>query len=162
MIQCITHHYDCYDDSHLWGPTNTGSVWCGSAAPVDPEGHNKVFCWPHHCAIVTTTSVPDAFSCIYQLCSVSSAGKFLFQSWSYHWFICYMLVDVMLFDFCFQVSMWLPCPPVGDQPLGCITATLWSITLAGICASWWWPMSGVNPVAAPPTASSRGSFMQLI
>ena len=49
--QDITHHYGCYNGYQLYGLSGIGSAWCGSATTVDG------FCWPHHCAAATPTSV---------------------------------------------------------------------------------------------------------
>ena len=47
------------------------------------------------------------------------------------------LVPVLVSAFYFQVPHWMPYSPLGDQSLGfCTIATLWSLPLAGICATW--------------------------
>ena len=44
--------------------------------------------------------------------------------------LCCVLVLVVVFDFCFQVTMWLPCSPMGGSIIGvCNAATLCSIPL---------------------------------
>ena len=53
---------------------------------------------------VTTPSVPDAFSGVFQLCHRSSTGEF-----SFHLPLIHMLVSLMVFAFYFQIPMWLPC-----------------------------------------------------
>ena len=117
----------------------------GSAGPV--------------CATETTILVPDAFSGICQPCHGSSTGKFLFQSWVSKWFLYHV------FGVCYGVCLLLSGSHVAamfiyrGSTIGfCTTTTLWSLPLAGICASWWWSvtMPGVHWVATFPTASSWG------
>ena len=67
VVQGITHHYNCFNGSHLCGPSSIGSALCGSATTVDPKGHHEKFCGSHHCTTVATTSVTDAFLGICQL-----------------------------------------------------------------------------------------------
>ena len=98
-------------------PDNMQSAWCGSTTTVNSEGHKEGFCWPHHCAAATATSVSDAFSVICQLCHGLSTGRFLFWSWASSDFLCYVLVSVVTFAFCFQVFMWLPFSPMEAEPL---------------------------------------------
>ena len=65
----------------LIAPSSVGLVALGKHDVVchttaDPKGYNKEFCCPHHCSTAETTSVPDAFLGICQLCQGSSSGKF--------------------------------------------------------------------------------------
>ena len=95
-----------------------------------------------------------------QLCHGSTGEVFL---GAFHQIICFMLVSVLLFVFCFKV--WLSCLPVGAQPLGFLSLQSfriypWQAYLPPGYGPW--PMQGVHWVAAPPTALSRGSFMLLI
>ena len=87
-----------------------------------------------------------------------TACKFLFQRLLPINFFYRMLVYVLAFVFCFQVFMWLPCLPMGAQPLGFASVQPFGVYL--------WqayvppgndllPMAGVYKVAAPPTTSSR-------
>ena len=76
VLQCVTHHYNCYNCSYYCGPgsirsawcpyccrcSSIGSAWCGSATTTDHKGHNEGFFWPCHCATAATTSVLHAFS----------------------------------------------------------------------------------------------------
>ena len=76
--------------------------------------------------------------------------------------LCHMLVSGMVFASCFHVPMWLPCSPIGGQPLR--FATLQSFTLYPwqACVPSGddpWPMPVMHPGAAHLTALSRGSFM---
>ena len=48
----------------------------------------------------------------------------------------YVLVSVLVYAFCFQVSCWMLYLPMRAQPLGvCTIADLWSSSMAGICAT---------------------------
>ena len=154
------HYYDGNTGSHLFWPNEIRSAWCGSAATVDSEGHNVGFCWPHHCDATTTTSVPDAFSGICQLCHGSSAGEFLFQNWPFHLFL--MSYVGVCHGVCFLPSgshvaaMFTN----GGSTFGvCNIAILWSIHLA---CDGLWPTPGVHWVTASPTVLSRESFILLI
>ena len=44
--------------------------------------------------------------------------SFLFQGEAFHGFLCHVLLSVMVFSFCFQVPMWLPCSTMEAQLLG--------------------------------------------
>ena len=65
-------------------PTSVGITVLGQhdvvLPPKFPKGHNEVFSWPCHCATAATNSVPDAFSCMHQLCHGSPWVSFLFQN----------------------------------------------------------------------------------
>ena len=52
--------------------TALGQHYVVLSQAVNLEGHNEGFCWPHHYAAATTTSVSDAFSGICQ----SGLGSF--------------------------------------------------------------------------------------
>ena len=106
--------HDCYHGSLLDGASsNIRSVWYSSAATAYTEGLWRC-CWPYYCA-AAATSVSNVSSGLCQLCHGLPTGKFLFQSWASHCF--YVLVSVMVYDFCFQVPSWMLCSPVGTQPL---------------------------------------------
>ena len=103
--------------------------------------------------------VPDAFWGMYPLCHGFSAGEFS----SFRVETCtdhVLYVGVLL-----SVSMWLPCSLKGIQPLGFVTPQPFRVcpwkdyVLSG---DGLWPTPGVHWVAAPSTASSRGSFMLVI
>ena len=96
MLQYITHHYDCYNSSHLCVPNNIRSAECGPAATVDSKGHNAGFCWPHHCATGATTSVPDNFSGICLVCHGPYLGAFSLSKFSLppiHYIVCWWLLQ---------------------------------------------------------------------
>ena len=56
--------------------------------------------------------------------------------------LCHVLVSTMVFAFCFEIPMWLPCSPIGDQLLGFATLQ----PLASICASWWWSVANARSI----------------
>ena len=65
---------------------------------------------------------------------------------------------VMVFPFCFQVFMWLPCSQVGPQLLGLTSPQpfkMYPWQAYGPPGDGPWPTSGVHHVAAPPTSSRR-------
>ena len=86
----------------------------------------------------------------------------LFQIWASHWFICHMLVSVMLFAFCFQVSMSLPCSLMGLKCWGLQHSKHLEYTLAGTCYSfrcspaipsvWWGMQFGCSAESHDPSA----------
>ena len=136
----ISPQYNCYNGPHISGPNNIGSAWCSSAVTVDFKGHNEGFCWPHHYAAATTTSVPDAFLGICLLCHWSSSGSFLFHSWASHQSLCWWLLWCLISAFRFPCGYHVQ--PMGGSSGGfCNTAALPSIPLTGICASWWWAVT---------------------
>ena len=78
--------------------------------------------------------------------------------------LCYMLVSAMVFAFCFQVPMWLPCSPNWAQLLGFATLHPFGVYPQKAYAppgDGQWPIPGVHQVAAL-NALSRGIFMLLI
>ena len=141
ILCCLTHHCNWYNGFQFCGPTNIGSAWCGSAATVDLEEYNEGFCWLYHYAAATTTSVKDAFSGICQLCH----GTFFLSELSLS--PIHMIYVCVCNGVCFQ----FPYSPMGLTIEVCITATLWIIALAGICASWWWYVAHAR---SPPSSSS--------
>ena len=75
------------------------------------------------------------------------------------------LLCIMVFPFCFQVLMWLPCSPMGTQPLGFATsqpfgAYHWQAYMSPDDSLG--PTLGIHQVAAPLTAFSWGSLLLLI
>ena len=85
--------------------------------------------------------------------------SFSFRVESSTTFLCYILVYVMVFAYCFQVPMWLPCSPLGAQPLGFAASQPfpvypWQAYMPP--GDGQWPIPGVLHVAAPTTAVSRG------
>ena len=133
VLRSNAHHYDGYAGSHLCGADNSWLAWCGSATTVDSEVHNKGFCWPHYYAAATTTSVPDAFSGIWQLCHGFSKGKYL-------WDLSLSLIAHVICWCLMMFALGFPCGcHVHQWGLKC--TTLWSIPLAGICASLWWSIA---------------------
>ena len=118
---------------------NVGSVWSGSTTTLDAERLWRCY-WPCLCAIAAT-SIFDASSGLCQLCYWFSTGRFLFQSWASHHFVyymfgvhsdvCFLLLDAEL-DAVFTYG--------GSTIWVCTFATLWSLPMAGICATWWWSL----------------------
>ena len=123
------------------GLTNIGSTWCssatGSTTIFDVEGHSEEFCWLHHYAEATTTSVPDAISSILKLCHGSSTVEFTLLEFGLP--TIHILYIVVCYRVCFLLS-GSSVPTIftnGSSTIGVwITAALQSIPLADICASW--------------------------
>ena len=62
---------------------------------------------------------------------------FPFQSWSsQHFVFLYVWVSNLVYAFCFQVPCWMLYSPVGLNHWVCTIATLWSLPMAGIYATW--------------------------
>ena len=61
------------------------------------------------------------------------------------------------YGFCFQVTIWLPCSPVGLNHWVCITTTTQNIPVVVICTFLWclWLMPRVHWLVAAPTALGR-------
>ena len=118
--------------------------------------HSEGFCWPHHFG-TATTSVPDAFSGICQLCQDSFAGTFLFQNRASHRFL--LLYAGVCYGVCFLLS--------GAHVAAMLTngcSTLWSIFFEGICASWWWSVVHARSAVSGCFSHwiSGGNFVLLI
>ena len=67
--------------------------------------HSKGFCWPYHCAAAETTSVPDTFLGMCQLCHVSFSGEFFLSGLNLpliHYVVCCCLLWCL-------VSFSFPC-----------------------------------------------------
>ena len=96
--------------SQLCGLSRTGSPWYGSATTVNRKEHNKgLLALLLHCS--SNNLSPR--------CHWSSSDKFLslrFEALTSS--LCCTLDFVIVFTFCIQVSMLLPCSPVADQLLG--------------------------------------------
>ena len=161
VLEFISHDYDCYDGSHLWGPKNTVSTWCGSVATVHFWG--VLLASPPCCNNIC--SPRWLLRHIQTLSWVHCKWVFSFRIKPFHQFICNMLMSVMLCAFCFQGSHVAAMFTNGSSLIGvCSITTLWSISLQvyippGICLCL---TPGVYWVSASPTVSSRGSFMLLI
>ena len=119
------------------------------------QGTHEGCCWSL-CSATTASSVPDAFSGIYQLCCGSPLGKSTFlELESSTEFLCWYLLWYLLFDFEFQYEchfhQW------GFNHWVCTTTTPQSIPKAyeapvdDSC-----PMRETHWGAAPSTASNRG------
>ena len=137
------------------------STWCGSAATVDPAEHSEGFCWAHHYAAATATSVPDTFSDICQLYHGSSSGKFFIESRASHWFICYMLVSGMV---CFSFPCCCNIHQSGLNPCSLYHHSPHSIPLVDICVSWLWSMAHARSALSGCSfhCFEWGNFMLLI
>ena len=146
VLWSINHHHDGCTCFHLCGPDNLGSARCGSATTVDSEEYIKGLCWPHSCATAATTSTPES-SDICQLCHQSLTGKFLFQSWAFHWFLCHVfdIIQCLLHAFRFL------CGFATVQPFWVYPKQAYLPPGDGLS-----PMPGVHWEAAPPTALSWG------
>ena len=143
--QGITHHCNSYNASHLCGHSSIIWAWCGSAMTVGPEGHNEGFCWPHHCATAATTTVPNTFSGICQLCHVLSSGEFSASDLSSNQFIMlYVSACHGVFFLLLGFHLAAILTNGSSTPGVCNTTTLWSIPFAGIWASWWWSVAHVR------------------
>ena len=123
-------------------PTSVGQITssqhgCSSAATVDSEGHNEEFCWPNQYTAATATSVLDAFSGICKLCHGSSAGESSLSELNLP------SIPMSYVGICHGVCFLLSGSDVaamftyGCSTIGvCNTATLQSLPLTGIYASW--------------------------
>ena len=97
--------------------------------------------WPCLCT-TAATSIFNASSGLCQLCHGFSTDRFLFQSWASHHLYIICLVSVLVSAFYFQVPCWMPLFTSGGSAIGvCTTATPWSLSVAGICATWWWSLA---------------------
>ena len=110
--------------------------WCGSTTTLDAEELWKCS-WLHFCA-AAAYSIFNASSGLCQLCYGFSTGRFLFQSLSLPPFcilymfgvcsgVCFLLLGAKL-DAVFTYG--------GSTIRVCTLATLWSVPMAGICATW--------------------------
>ena len=109
----MTHHYNGSASSHLCGPDNITSAWCGSATTVNSEGHNEGSAGP-----TTMPQQQQPLCCMpsqaYANCAMGyPLVSFTFRVESSKDFLCHVLVSVMVFAFCFQIPMSLPCSPLG-------------------------------------------------
>ena len=116
-----------------------GSAWHGSTTTLDAERLWRCS-WLSFCATAANSIFNASFS-LCQLCYGFSTCRFLFQSWaSHHLYLIYM------FGVCSGVCFLLLGAKLdaiftyGGSTFGvCTLATLWSLPMAGICATWWWP-----------------------
>ena len=109
----MTSHCGCYSGFHLWGFSSIRSPWCASATTVDPEIHNEGFCFPQLYAVAATTSVPDAFLGIWQLCLGSSLGEFSFSELNLP------LIPYVVCCACYGVCFLLPCSSLATVLTNC-------------------------------------------
>ena len=134
MLCGIIHHRDCYNGFYCSRPTSTESAWHGSTSAVDPKRHSEGFCWLHHFVTAATTSVPDAFSGICQLCHGSLQVSFIFRVqppsdlYILWWCLVWHLLPAFRLPSCSAIGI-------------CNTTTLQIIPLASICTSLWWSMA---------------------
>ena len=132
-----------------------GSAWSGSTTTLDAKRLWRCY-WLSFCA-TAANSIFIASSGLFQLCYGFSTGRFLFQSWASHCFVYYMfgvhsgvcfLLSGAKLDAIFTYG--------GSTIRVCTLATLWSLPMAGICATWHWSMLGMHQVAAPSATLGRG------
>ena len=154
-VSCFYYSYDYYSSSYggvFWAiicfisdhgsfpegaSYNIGSAWSGSTTTLGAEKLWRCY-WPCLCA-TAATSIFDASSGLCQLCYGFSTGRFLCQSWASHHFVhvgvcsgvCFLLLDAKL-DAIFTYG--------GSTIRVCTFATLWSLPMASICATWWWSL----------------------
>ena len=112
-----------------------GSAWSGSTTTLDAERLWRCS-WLSFCAIAANFLF-NASSGLCQLSYGFSTGRFLFQNWAsyhsvYYMFgvhsgICFLLLGAKL-DALFTYG--------GSTIRVCTFATLWSLPMVGICASW--------------------------
>ena len=68
-----------------------------------------------------------------------SIGRFLFQNSASHQFVYYMFGIHSGVCFLLSGAMLDAVFPYGGSTISiCTIATLWSLPMAGICATWWW------------------------
>ena len=134
VFQYFFCHYSSYNGLPK-GPTcSFSSAWCGSATTSDTLGHKRC-CWPHHCA-AATACVLNVFAA-YANYATGPLQESFSHSWASHWFvcICWCLSWCLLSIFSSTVNAIFTC---GGSTIGvCIIIALWSLPMAGICASWW-------------------------
>ena len=103
-------------------------------------------------------SISDAFSGLCQLCHGFSSAEFSLSKLS--------LLQISYVGFCCGVHFPLSCShvaamfPDGVNYWACTTVTIWSVSLAGICASCCWSLAHTRMhwVAVPFTTWSRNQF----
>ena len=113
LLQDIIHHYDCCSGTQLCGFSSTGSTRCSSAATVYPNGCSEKFCWPPNVPHSNILCPRYLLRYMPAIPLLLPRQVFSFRVESPINSLCCMLVLV----FCFQVSTWLPCSPMGAQPL---------------------------------------------
>ena len=113
-----------------------GSAWHGSTTTLDAERLWRCS-WLSFCATAATSILNASFS-LCQLCHGFSTGRLLFQSWfSHHLYLTYVGVHS---GFCFLLlgaKLYAIFTYGGSTIRVCTLATLWSLPMAGICATWW-------------------------
>ena len=145
VISFISDHGSLFDSTSC----NIWSVWCGSA--TTPDTKILLMCATAATSIFTTSSG------LCQLCHGFSTDSFFFRVepppilyFVYYMFgvcsgVCFLLSGAML-DAIFT--------PTGSTIRVCTIAFPWSLSVAGICATWSW--SCMYRVATPSTMLSRG------
>ena len=149
VLQYIIAPHNCYHGPFLDGASsNIRSAWCSSATTADTEALLRC-CWPCHC-VPAATPVSDASSGLCQLCHGSSTGRFIFQSWAPHHFLCvgvcsgvYLLLSHTMLDAVF--TYWSP--TIGVYAI----AAIWSLSMAGICATCWWSSAHTRNALSGPS-----------
>ena len=116
-----------------------GSAWHGSTTTLDVERLWRCS-WLSFCATAANL-IFDASSSLCQLCYGFSTGRLLFQSWASHHFVSYMFGAY--YGVCF-LPLGAELNTIftygGSTVRVCTFATLWSLPMAGICATWWWSL----------------------
>ena len=116
---------------------NIGSVWCGSAATPDPKRLWRCS-WPCLCA-TAANPIFNASLDLCQLCHGFSTGRFLSQSQASHHFVYYMFGVCSGVCFLLSGAMLDAISTLRGSTIGvCTIATSWSLSVEGICATWWW------------------------
>ena len=114
-----------------------GSAWSGSTTTLDIERLWRCY-WLSFCA-TAANSIFDASSSLCQLCYEFSTGRFLFQSWASHHFVSYMFgVHSGVWFLLLGAKLDAIFTYGGSTIMVCTFATLWSLPMVGICATWWW------------------------
>ena len=116
-----------------------GSVWSGSTTTLYAERLWRCY-WLCLCA-TAANSIFDASSGLFQLCYGFSTGRFLFQSSASQSFVYYMFGVHSGVCFLFLGAELDAIFTYGGSTIRvCTFATLWSLPMAGICATWWWSL----------------------
>ena len=100
----------------------------------------------HSGGVVCLATVPqqqpfisDASLGLCQLCHGSSMGSFLFQSWASH---CFVFLYVWCLFWCMLFAFRYHAGCCCHSTIGvCTIAILWSLPVAGTCATWWWSLA---------------------
>ena len=123
----------------IWcGPGNIKSEGCSSATKVVPQQHLHL------------SQVPSQVCAIYAMGPPQVSFHFRVEPSNNSYMIC--LVSIVVFAFCFQIPMWMPCSPKGAQPLGFTSLQLIVFHPTQVyvpCGDSLWSMPGVHWVHSP-------------